>query len=67
MGQRRQKWIDKVIDTLSEHHAVLTLREGGRRALGEDDAKKLSALRTKLEILLNPDEEDTVTLLRAID
>ena len=31
-----------------------------------DDDKKLAASKTKLEILLNPDEDDTIELLKAL-
>ncbi|RWN59378.1 hypothetical protein [Mesorhizobium sp.] len=61
----RQKWIDDVIDTLSEYHALLMAQENG--SVPPDDRMKISALRTKLEILLNPDERDTVELLDATD
>lgn len=65
IAEFRQKWIDKVIDALSEHHAILTAMGEGLRS-GEEN-QKLAALRTKLEILLNPTESDTVALLTAID
>ena len=66
IAEFRQKWIDTVIETLSEYHAILTTMGDGR-PLPPEDNKKLSALRTKLEILLNPDETDTIALLKATD
>ena len=62
----RQNWIDTVIETLSEYHALL-MAMGDGRSLADDDDKKLAALQTKLEILLNPDETDTIALLSATD
>ncbi|TIS63133.1 hypothetical protein [Mesorhizobium sp.] len=62
----RQKWIDTVIDTLSDYHAIL-MSMGEDDSLHPEDKKRLSALRTKLEILLNPDEADTIDLLAATD
>lgn len=62
----RQKWIDKVIDALSEHHSiVMTRRAGGKISI--DDEKRLAGTRARLEILLNPAESDTVELLKRID
>lgn len=66
MAEFRQKWIDNVIATLSECHAILITREvGGVSSLS--DARTLRSLRTKLEILLNPSEDDTVALLSKLD
>jgi hypothetical protein len=62
----RQKWIDKVIDTLCDHQSILAVTPVGGKPGIEDD-KKLAASRAKLEILLNPGEEDTVELLKAMD
>lgn len=62
----RQKWIDTVIDTLSEYHAILIM-VGNERPGSTPEGAKLLALRTKLEILLNPDEVDTVALIGATD
>lgn len=62
----RQKWIDNVIETLSEHHSIeMTRNHSGPMAM--EDQRKLAALRTKLEILLNPNEADTTQLLTAMD
>ncbi|MEI5668148.1 hypothetical protein WBO78_23900 [Bosea sp. CCNWLW174] len=66
IADSRQKWIDKVIDALSEHHAILIARPDHGH-LSPDDARKLAALRTKIEILLNPDESDTIALLKVMD
>jgi hypothetical protein len=60
----RQKWIDKVIDALSEHNAILLTMSDEP---SPDDRRKLAALRTKLEILLNPDEEDPIELMKILD
>jgi hypothetical protein len=62
----RQAWINTVIETLSEYHALLMMAADGG-ALSPDDRKKMATARTKLEILLNPEEETTVDLLRAAD
>jgi hypothetical protein len=65
VAEFRQKWIDKVIDALCEHHAIsMTITRDGPLLL--EDGRKLASLRTRLEILLNPEEEDTVELLDAI-
>lgn len=66
IADSRQKWIDRVIDVLSEHHAILMTKPDAQ-PLPKDEAKKLAALRTKLEILLNPEEADTIALIKAID
>ncbi len=60
IAEFRQDWIYKVIDEITEHHSILVTRP-------EDLPRRLQASRIKLEILLNPDEEDTVSLLSAID
>jgi hypothetical protein len=61
-----QKWIDKVIDVLGEHHSIV-MTSHDERTLSLEDKRKLAALRAKLEILLNPDEADTVALLKLMD
>ena len=62
----RQQWINNVIETLSEYHALQL--EGGQVGQGAwEDNKRMRALRTKLEILLNPEEQDTIDLLAAAD
>jgi hypothetical protein len=66
VAEFRQKWIDNVIDTLCEHQSILTVIQPAERPNPEDD-KALAAAKTKLQILLNPDEADTVALLGAID
>jgi hypothetical protein len=66
VAEFRQKWIDKVIDTLCEHHSIVIARAPDE-APTSDDLRALSSSRTKLEILLNPEEADTVALLAKID
>jgi len=66
IAEFRQNWIDKVIDTLCEHHAILVTHDEDH-PLSDADRRRLVALRIKLEILLNPDEADTVTLLKLTD
>lgn len=66
IAEFRQKWIDNVIDTLCEHHAVVMTIPAGQVA-PPAEARTLSASRTKLEILLNPEEADTVALLAKMD
>lgn len=63
VAEFRQTWIDNVIDALSEHHAILSTTGNAPGS----DRKALAALRTRLEILLNPNEETTVDLLQLID
>jgi hypothetical protein len=60
----RQEWIETVRDTLSEYHSIL-MSTGGA-LLSQEDERKLAALRTKLGLMLNPDENDSLDLLRLI-
>ena len=62
----RQSWMDKVIDALSDYHAIL-MSVGDRHSLSPDEHMKLTALWTRLELLLNPDEADAVSLLKLAD
>ena len=66
MAVFRQSWMDKVIDALSDYHAIL-MSIGDRHSLSPDDHRKLTALWTRLELLLNPDEADAVSLLKLAD
>ena len=66
VAEFRQKWIDNVIDTLCEHHSIV-MAQAPDSAPTADDLRALSASRTKLEILLNPEEADTVALLSKMD
>lgn len=66
VAEFRQAWINRVIDTLCEHHAIVSTIPVGQAPSTEDE-RKLAGLRTKLGILLNPDEPDTVVLLKEID
>lgn len=66
VAEFRQKWIDKVIDTLCEHHSI-TMAQKPDSTPTSDDLRALSASRTKLEILLNPEEPDTAALLSKMD
>lgn len=66
IAEFRQKWIDNVIDTLCSQHAVAMTVPAGQ-VLPAAEARTLSAARTKLEILLNPEESDTVALLEKMD
>jgi|SRR5579871_3243429 len=66
IAEFRQRWIDRVIETLCEHHSIVMSRPAGT-ALSADETRILSASRTKLEILLNPGEPDTVAVLAKID
>jgi hypothetical protein len=56
----RQSWIDKVIDALSDYHAIL-MTIGDGHSLSPHDHRKLTALWTRLELVLNPDESDAVS------
>lgn len=62
VAEFRQAWINKVIDALCEHHAIASTIPV-EKSPSVDDDRKLASLRTKLGILLNPDERDTVALL----
>lgn len=66
VAEFRQRWIDNVIETLCEHQAILQIVAPSERPNPEDE-KALSAAKTKLQILLNPDEADTISLLAALD
>jgi hypothetical protein len=66
IAEFRQKWIDNVIDTLCAQHAIAMTYPAGQ-SLSSAEARTLSASRTKLEILLNPEEADTVALLEKMD
>lgn len=65
IAESRQAWINSVIDTLRDHQAILA--SPGADGLSQADARQLAGLKTKLRILLNPDEPDTVALLAVID
>ncbi|WP_316189863.1 hypothetical protein [Bradyrhizobium sp. SZCCHNS1054] len=65
-AEYRQAWINRVIDTLCDYHAIVSTVPPGEAA-STDDERKLAGLRTKLAILLNPDEPDTVELLSEIE
>ena|ERR1700730_10538413 len=63
IAEFRQEWIHKVIDTLSEQHAILATKS----ALSAEDEQNVALLGMKLGLLLNPDEADTVALTNAMD
>jgi hypothetical protein len=65
VAEFRQSWTDKVIDALSDYHAILMSIDDGH--LSPDDSRNLTALWTRLELLLNPDEADAASLLRLAD
>lgn len=65
VAEFRQAWIFKVIDALCELNAIITTSQDGSRS--PDDEKKLARLRTRLEIMLNPDEAPNIALLEMID
>lgn len=58
----RQEWINTVIETLSAYHSIEMTKNLAAPAAPEDQ-RKMAALSTKLEILLNPSESDTADLL----
>jgi hypothetical protein len=66
VAEFRQAWINNVIDTLSEHHSIISTIPAGQSA-NSGDERKLAGLKAKLAILLNPDEADTVALLNAME
>ena len=65
VAEFRQSWSNKVIDALSDYHAILMSIDSGH--LSADDRRKLTALWTRLELLLNQDEADAASLLRLAD
>jgi len=65
VAEFRQAWIFNVIDTLCELNAIIATTQDGSRS--SEDEKKLASLRTRLEILLNPDESPNVALVAKID
>jgi hypothetical protein len=66
VAEFRQSWIDKVIETLCDHHSIVMSRPAGQPP-PVDEIRTLQASRTKLAILLNPEESDTVALLNVLD
>jgi hypothetical protein len=66
VAEFRQSWTDKVIDALSDYNAILISIDDSH-SLSPDDHRKLTALWTRLELLLNPDQADAVSLLRLAD
>jgi hypothetical protein len=62
----RQNWIEAVRDTLSEYHSILMSTPDGH-AISPEDERRLAALRTKLQLLLNPNESASSDLLHLID
>ncbi len=65
VAEFRQSWSNEVIDALSDYNAILMSIGNGH--LSADDRRKLTALWTRLELLLNPDEADAASLLRLAD
>jgi hypothetical protein len=66
VAESRQAWINKIIDALSEHHSIAsTIPVGANPDLA--DNRKLTSLRTRLAIMLNPHEVDTIALLNALE
>jgi hypothetical protein len=61
----RQKWIECVRDALCEYQSILMSLNEDERVSADD--RKLAALKTKLELLLNPEEPDAQHLLAKIN
>ena len=66
VAEFRQSWMDKVIDALSDYHAIL-MSVDDDHSLSPDGHMKLTALWTRLELLLKPDEAAAASLLRLAD
>lgn len=66
VAEFRQTWIDSVIETLSQYHA-LAMKQSPQSPASEKELIESMTLRTKLELLLNPNEPATVTLLKVMD
>jgi hypothetical protein len=66
VAEFRQKWIDTVIETLSLHHS-LAMRHSASVPASPEETMKAMTLRTKLELLLNPNEAATENLLKIMD
>lgn len=62
----RQEWINSVIDSLTTYQSIEATRDPNG-AVPKEEARQMAALRAKLEILLNPNETDTVDLLAEMD
>lgn len=58
----RQKWIEAVRDTLSEYHSIL-MSASSFTTISEEERRALIALKMKLSLMLNPEEEDSKNLL----
>jgi hypothetical protein len=63
IAEFRQQWIENVIDTFSEQYAILATKQ----PLKPEHQQKVTQLGMRLGLLLNPDEEDTVALIDAMD
>jgi hypothetical protein len=60
----RQAWIYKVMDAITEHNAIVATHSV---ASDPADRRKLASVRSRLQILLNPNEEDHVALLAELE
>jgi hypothetical protein len=66
IAEFRQAWIEKVIDAFCELISIIAHKPDDE-PLSPEEKKILYASRTRLGILLNPEEVDTVELLNAVD
>jgi hypothetical protein len=66
VAEFRQSWIDKVIDALSDYHAIL-ISIGDGHSLSPDDHRKLTAFVDTPGAFIDPDESDAVALLKLAD
>lgn len=65
VAEFRQKWIDNVIETLSRYHALIV--KSSQQTISPEESMEVMTLRTKLELLLNPNETATIALLEVMD
>jgi hypothetical protein len=65
VAEFRQKWIDTLRDTLAEFHSILMTIDA--HPYPEEPDRHLSALGTKIELLLNPEEQPSKNLLAVIN
>ena len=73
LSENRQAWINLLRDTLSEYISAM-VHTSAHQAQAERDAretleclKKLSELHTKIELMLNPNENDHLELMKVLD
>lgn len=67
IAEFRQAWIHKVVDATCDHMSILMSMHSFTGPVTQEEKNLLSASRARLDILLNPDEEDTKAFAAALD